>query len=43
MKVFGHGEIMKSDSIAGKIYLGVCAGSSSVGRQRKRRIDAMRD
>ena len=30
---------MKNDKIAKTVYVGVCAGSCSAGRPRKRRID----
>ena len=40
MRVFysgsGHMEIMEKDRIAKRVYVGVCAGSCSLGRPRKR-------
>ena len=38
---FGHVERMKKDRIAKRIYVGECAGSRSVGRPTKRRIDTV--
>ena len=32
---------MKNNRFAKRVYGGVCAGSCSVGRQRKRRIDTV--
>ena len=36
-------EKIENDRIAKRVYVGECAGSRSVGRQRKRWIDAMKD
>ena len=35
---FGHVERMERDRISKKVYVGKCADSRSVGRQRKRWI-----
>ena len=36
LRWFSHVERMKRDRIAKRVYIGVCAGSRSVGRSRKR-------
>ena len=38
-----HVESMERDRIAKRVYVGVCAGSRSVGRPRKRWIDTMKE
>ena len=40
---FGHVERMKKDRIAKRVYVGVCAGSCSVGRPRKRWNDTVKE
>ena len=40
---FGHVERMERDRIAKRVYVGVCAGSRSVGRPRKRWIDTVKE
>ena len=39
LRWFGHVERMENDRIAKRVYVGDRAGSSSVGRPRKRWID----
>ena len=34
---------MENERIAKRVYIGVCAGSSSVGRPRKRGIDNVKE
>ena len=41
--MFGHVERMENDRIAKRVYVGKFAGSSSVGRPRKRWIDKVKD
>ena len=36
LRWFGHVEMMERDRFAKRVYVGVCAGSRSVGRPRKR-------
>ena len=36
-------ERMERDRIAKRVYVGECAGSRSVGRPRKRRIDTVKE
>ena len=43
LRWFGHVEKMESDRIAKKVYVRECAGSRSVGRSRKRRIDTVNE
>ena len=43
LRWFGHVERMERDRIAKRVYVGVCAGSSSVGRPWKRWIDTVKD
>ena len=40
---FGHVERMENDRIAKGVYVGECAGSSSVSRPRKRWIDTVKE
>ena len=40
---FGYVERMENDRIAKRVYVGECVGSCSVGRQRKRWIDAVKE
>ena len=40
---FSNMERMENDMIAKRVYVGVCAGSRSVGQQRKRRIDTVKN
>ena len=40
---FGHMERKEKERIAKRVYVGVCAGSCSLGRLRKRWIDTMKD
>ena len=42
LRWFGHGERMKMDMIAKRVYLGECAGIRSVGRPQKRWIDTVK-
>ena len=42
LKWFGCVQRMESDRIAKCLYIGVCAGSCSVGRPRKRWIDTVK-
>ena len=39
----GHVERMENDRLAKRVYVGECAGSRSMGRQRKRWIDTVKD
>ena len=39
---FGHVERMEKERIAKRVYVGECAGSHSMGRLRKRRIDTLK-
>ena len=43
LRWFGHVERMENDRIAKRIYVGVCAGSLSVGRPRKKWIDSVEE
>ena len=43
LRWFGLVERMENDRIAMRVYLGKCAGSRSVGRQRKRWIHTVKD
>ena len=43
LRWFGHVERMENARIAMRVYVGECAGIRSVGRQRKRWIDAVKD
>ena len=43
LRWFGHVERMENNRIAKGVYVGECAGSRSVGRPRKRRINIMKD
>ena len=43
LKWFGHVERMKNERIAKRVYVGECAGSRSVGRPQKRRIDTVKE
>ena len=40
---FSQVERMENDSIAKRVYIGECAGSSSMGRPQKRWIDTVRE
>ena len=40
---FGHVERMEKDRITKRVYVGVCAGSYSVGSPRKSWIDTVKD
>ena len=40
---FGHVERMERDRIAKRVYVEECAGSCSVGRPRKGRIDTVKN
>ena len=40
---FSHVERMENDRIAKRVYVGVCVGSHSVDRMRKRLIYTMKD
>ena len=40
---FAHAERMEKDVIAERVYVGLCAGSCSVGWLRKIRIDTLKD
>ena len=42
LRWFGHVERMERDRIAKTVYVGVCAGSHSVCRPRKRWIDTVK-
>ena len=41
--LFGHVERMEKDRTDKSVYVGECAGSSSVGRPRKRWIDTVKE
>ena len=43
LRWFGPVERMEKERIAKRVYVGECAGSSSVGRPRKRWIDTVND
>ena len=43
LRLLGHVERMERGRIAKRVYVGECAGSRSVGRTRKRRIDAVKE
>ena len=43
LRGFGHVKRMENDMITNRVYAGECAGSCSVGRPRKRLIDAVKD
>ena len=43
LRWFGHLEKMENDRIAMREHAGVCAGGRSVGQQRKRRIDTVKE
>ena len=43
LRWFSHVERMENDRIEKRVYVGVCAGSHSVGRPRKRWIDTMKN
>ena len=43
LRWFGHVERMENGSIAKRVYVGVCTGSSSLCRLRKRWIDTVKD
>ena len=43
LRCFGNVERMENDRISKRIYVGQCAGSRSVGRPRKRRIDTVKE
>ena len=43
LRWFGHVEMMERDRITKRVYVGVCAGSRSVGRRRKRWIDTVKE
>ena len=43
LRWFGYVERMERDRIAKKVYVGVCGGSRSVGRSRKRCIDTVKE
>ena len=43
LRWFGHVERTKSDRIAKIVYVGEFAGSSSVGKQRKRWTDTVKE
>ena len=43
LRWFGHVERMERDRIAKRVYAEECAGSRSVGRPRKRWIDAVKE
>ena len=43
LRRFGHVERMERERIAKRVYVGECAGSSSVGRPRKRWIDTAKE
>ena len=42
-RLFFHTERMDNGRIAKRVYVGECSGSRSVGRQRKRWIDTVKD
>ena len=43
LRWFGRVEWMENDKIGKRVYVGVCAGSRSVGRPRKRWIDTVKE
>ena len=43
LRWFGHVERMENNRIAKRVYKGECARSCSVGRQRKRWINTVKD
>ena len=43
IRLFGHAERVEDDRFAKIVYVGECAGSRSVGRQRKRWTDIVKD
>ena len=43
LRWFGHVEKMERDRIAKRVFVGVCAGSRSVGRPRKRWVDTVKE
>ena len=43
LRCFGHVERMERDKVAKRAFVGECAGSNSVGRPRKRRIDTVKE
>ena len=43
LRWFSHVERMENARIEKRVYVGVCAGSHSVGRPRKRWIDTMKN
>ena len=43
LRCFGHVERIERDTIAKRVYIGVCAGSNSVSRPRKRWIDTVKE
>ena len=43
MQWFSYMERMENDRIVKRVYLGECSGTRSVGKQRKRWIDTMKD
>ena len=40
---FSHVERMENDTIAKRVYVGVCAGSRLVGKSQKRWTDSVKD
>ena len=43
LRWFGHVERMENDRIAKTVYVGVCAGSQSLGKSLKRWIDTVKE
>ena len=43
LRRFGHVRRMENDRFAKRVYVGECAGSRSVGRLKKRRIDTVKE
>ena len=43
IRLFGHAERVEDDRFAKRVYVGEYSGSRSVGRQRKRWIDIVKD
>ena len=43
LRWFGPVERMENGRVAKKVYMGECAGSRSVGKQRKRWIETVKD
>ena len=43
LQLFGHVERRENDMIVKRVYVGECAGGRSVGRQRKRWIDTLKE